>query len=336
MSPQETPPSAGAERSPPSSSSPRGRARACARRRRRSCTPSAAAACSATCWPPPSRSAPAPRSSSSGPGATPVEEHLAAVAPAALPVVQEEQRGSGHAAAVALAAVPDVDGPVLAGQRRRPAAAHRDASPGSSARTSPPAHALTVLTAEVAEPTGLGRIVRDGAGAVVAIVEERDATDEQRAIREINAGVYVGDAAHAAPHAGPDLGAANDQGEQYVTDVLGCSRPRARRSAAFRRRRPRRRPRLQRPARAGRTPPDAQRPRPRRADALRRHRRRPADHLGGRDGRDRAGRRPPAGHPDAGRQHDRDRRGRRPGHHAARHARWGRAPPSSGRTATWR
>ena len=140
--------------------------------------------------------------------------------PRALPVVQEEQRGSGHAAAVALAAVPDVEGPVLAGQRRRAAAAGRDGRRPGRARTSPPGSALTVLTAEVDDPTGLGRIVRDGAGAVRAIVEERDATDEQRAIREINAGVYVGDAG-TLRRALAGLGADNDQGEQYVTDVLG-------------------------------------------------------------------------------------------------------------------
>ena len=52
-----------------------------------------------------------------------------------------------------------------------------------------------------------------------AIVEERDATPEQRAIREINAGVYVGDAA-ALRRTLAGLGSANDQGEQYLTDVL--------------------------------------------------------------------------------------------------------------------
>jgi bifunctional UDP-N-acetylglucosamine pyrophosphorylase/glucosamine-1-phosphate N-acetyltransferase len=79
---------------------------------------------------------------------------------------------------------------------------------------------LTVLTAEVADPTGLGRIVRDAGGGVRAIVEERDASPEQRAIREINAGVYVGDAA-ALRRTLAGLGSANDQGEQYLTDVLG-------------------------------------------------------------------------------------------------------------------
>jgi bifunctional UDP-N-acetylglucosamine pyrophosphorylase/glucosamine-1-phosphate N-acetyltransferase len=80
--------------------------------------------------------------------------------------------------------------------------------------------ALTVLTAEVEDPTGLGRIVRGPDGGVRAIVEERDATDEQRAIREINAGVYIGDAA-AIRGALSRIDANNDQGEQYFTDVLG-------------------------------------------------------------------------------------------------------------------
>jgi bifunctional UDP-N-acetylglucosamine pyrophosphorylase/glucosamine-1-phosphate N-acetyltransferase len=154
-----------------------------------------------------------------GAGRAAVEEHLAEIAPGALPVVQEEQRGSGHAAAVALDAVPDLEGPVLLlngdAPLLRPAtvaalvAAHRSAG-----------NALTVLSAQVDDPTGLGRIVRDETGGVRAIVEERDATDQQRAIREINAGVYVGDAA-ALRASLARVGADNAQGEQYVTDVLG-------------------------------------------------------------------------------------------------------------------
>ncbi|RBY94969.1 bifunctional UDP-N-acetylglucosamine diphosphorylase/glucosamine-1-phosphate N-acetyltransferase GlmU [Blastococcus sp. TBT05-19] len=153
-----------------------------------------------------------------GAGRELVREHLAAVAPDALPVVQEEQRGSGHAAAVALAAVPDLTGPVLlvngdapllrASTVARLVEEHRSRE-----------NALTVLTAEVEDPTGLGRIVRDADGSVRAIVEQRDATDEQRAIREINAGVYVGDAAAVRSALGR-IDADNDQGELYFTDVL--------------------------------------------------------------------------------------------------------------------
>jgi bifunctional UDP-N-acetylglucosamine pyrophosphorylase/glucosamine-1-phosphate N-acetyltransferase len=154
-----------------------------------------------------------------GAGREAVEAHLAAVAPHAVPVVQAEQLGSGHAADVALAAIPDVEGEVLLVNGDAPLlraetvagllAAHRAAGA-----------VLTVLTAEVEDPTGLGRIVRDDAGAVRAIVEERDASAVQRAIREVNAGVYVGDAA-ALRSALARVEQDNDQGEQYLTDVLG-------------------------------------------------------------------------------------------------------------------
>ncbi|WP_199522085.1 bifunctional UDP-N-acetylglucosamine diphosphorylase/glucosamine-1-phosphate N-acetyltransferase GlmU [Geodermatophilus marinus] len=153
-----------------------------------------------------------------GAGRAAVEAHLAEVAPAALPVVQEEQRGSGHAAAVALAAVPDLDGPVLIVNGDAPLLRPGTVRALVDAHVAA-GHALTVLTAVVDDPTGLGRIVRDEDGAVQAIVEERDATPEQRAVREINAGVYVGDAA-ALRRALGRLGEDNDQGEQYLTDVL--------------------------------------------------------------------------------------------------------------------
>jgi bifunctional UDP-N-acetylglucosamine pyrophosphorylase/glucosamine-1-phosphate N-acetyltransferase len=153
-----------------------------------------------------------------GAGREAVEEHLAAVAPGAVPVLQEEQLGSGHAAAVALEAVPDVDGPVLLVNGDAPLL-RAETVARLVAEHLRAGSALTVLTAAVDDPTGLGRIVRDDDGAVRAIVEERDATDAQRAIREINAGVYVGDAA-ALRRTLARIGADNDQGEQYVTDVL--------------------------------------------------------------------------------------------------------------------
>ncbi|MFV0285392.1 MAG: bifunctional UDP-N-acetylglucosamine diphosphorylase/glucosamine-1-phosphate N-acetyltransferase GlmU, partial [Demequina sp.] len=83
--------------------------------------------------------------------------------------------------------------------------------------------AVTVLTAEVPDPTGYGRIVRDASGQVVAIVEQKDATDEQRAITEINAGIYVFDAAHLR-RALAQLGQDNSQGEMYLTDVIHLAR----------------------------------------------------------------------------------------------------------------
>jgi bifunctional UDP-N-acetylglucosamine pyrophosphorylase / glucosamine-1-phosphate N-acetyltransferase len=154
-----------------------------------------------------------------GSGREAVAEHLAEVAPHATAVVQEQQLGSGHAAAVALDALGDVPGAVLIVNGDAPLLraetltallrAHQEAG-----------DALTVLTAEVGDPTGLGRIVRDGDGAVRAIVEEKDADPATRTITEVNAGVYVGDAA-AVREALTRVGSGNQQGEQYLTDVLG-------------------------------------------------------------------------------------------------------------------
>lgn len=154
-----------------------------------------------------------------GSGREQVEAHLAAIAPGALSVVQEEQLGTGHAAALALDALGGVTGSVLivngdallltGATLAGLVVAHRQAG-----------NVLTVLTAEVPDPAGLGRIVRDDAGTVRAIVEERDADDAQRAVNEVNAGAYVGDAA-AVRQALTRVGASNQQGEQYLTDVLG-------------------------------------------------------------------------------------------------------------------
>jgi bifunctional UDP-N-acetylglucosamine pyrophosphorylase/glucosamine-1-phosphate N-acetyltransferase len=154
-----------------------------------------------------------------GAGRAMVEEHLAQVLPTAIPVVQEEQRGSGHAAAVALDALPDLTGPILLVNGDAPLLRANTVARLVEAHLAA-GTVLTVLTAEVGDPTGLGRIVRDADGAVRAIVEERDATEQQRAIREINAGVYIGDA-EAIRGALGRIDADNDQGEQYFTDVLG-------------------------------------------------------------------------------------------------------------------
>jgi len=154
-----------------------------------------------------------------GAGREMVEEHLAAIAPHAVPAEQKEQRGSGHAAAVALAALPDLAGRVLIVNGDSPLL--RTATVAALVDSSAAAgDVLTVLTAEVDDPTGLGRIVRADDGTVAAIVEERDATPAQRAIREVNAGVYVGDAAALRDALGR-VGEDNDQGEQYLTDVVG-------------------------------------------------------------------------------------------------------------------
>ena len=135
-------------------------------------------------------------------------------------VVQEPQLGTGHATGVALAAMnlePSDLVVVIPGDmpliEKVSIDALVDAHAGSSVSAS-------VLTAIVDQPAGYGRIVRNNDGAVVAIVEERDASLEQRVINEINTSVYVFEAGLLSDALG-DLGNNNSQGEQYLTDVVG-------------------------------------------------------------------------------------------------------------------
>ncbi len=93
--------------------------------------------------------------------------------------------------------------------------------------------AVTVLTATVDDPTGYGRIVRDaGTDEVLSIVEHKDATEEQRAITEINSGIYVFDAA-VLRGALAQIGQDNAQGEMYLPDVIEIARREGGRTHAF-------------------------------------------------------------------------------------------------------
>jgi bifunctional UDP-N-acetylglucosamine pyrophosphorylase/glucosamine-1-phosphate N-acetyltransferase len=78
----------------------------------------------------------------------------------------------------------------------------------------------TVITATLADPSGYGRILRAADGSVVGIVEQKDATDAQLEIREVNSGLYAFDAA-VLRKALAQVGTDNAQGEKYLTDVLG-------------------------------------------------------------------------------------------------------------------
>lgn len=152
--------------------------------------------------------------------------HLEEVAPWVDTVVQEEQRGTGHAVRIALAALASAqalaaapvivlsgDTPLLTGATvRELVEAHLDAGA-----------AATLLTAVLADPTGYGRVVRAADGSVESIVEHRDASDEVLSISEINAGMYAFDPSRLAP-ALDRLTTANDQGEEYLTDVVGLMR----------------------------------------------------------------------------------------------------------------
>ncbi|MEO3812087.1 bifunctional UDP-N-acetylglucosamine diphosphorylase/glucosamine-1-phosphate N-acetyltransferase GlmU [Sphaerisporangium sp. B11E5] len=160
-----------------------------------------------------------------------VQAHLAATGPDARPVVQEEQNGTGHAVRCVLEAVGTINGTVLVTYGDTPllrteTLAELLATHGAEG------NAVTVLTAEVPDPAGYGRIVRDTAGAVLAIVEDRDATPEQRAIREMNSGVYAFDGLLLAD-AVKRVSTANAQGEEYLTDVLAILREDGHRVGAY-------------------------------------------------------------------------------------------------------
>jgi bifunctional UDP-N-acetylglucosamine pyrophosphorylase/glucosamine-1-phosphate N-acetyltransferase len=136
--------------------------------------------------------------------------------------VQEQQKGTGHAVECALSAVR-VDGGTLVvtyGDVPLLESATLERLLDTHDRAGA---AVTVLSARVADPTGYGRIVRDADEAVAAIVEQRDADDAQRAIDEINSGIYAFDVAALRGYLS-SLEAGNDQGELYLTDVVGLAR----------------------------------------------------------------------------------------------------------------
>ncbi|MDT0424970.1 MULTISPECIES: bifunctional UDP-N-acetylglucosamine diphosphorylase/glucosamine-1-phosphate N-acetyltransferase GlmU [Streptomyces] len=158
-----------------------------------------------------------------GHGREQVTAHLAESDAAVRTAVQEEQRGTGHAVRTALAELGGtVEGTVvvLCGDTPLLTGATLDAL----CRThSGDGNAVTVLTAEMPDASGYGRIVRDGSGAVTAIVEHKDASPEELAIREINSGVFAFDGRLLAEALG-QVRTDNAQGEEYLTDVLGILR----------------------------------------------------------------------------------------------------------------
>ena len=136
--------------------------------------------------------------------------------------VQEEQNGTGHAVQVGLSAIPDFAGTVVVTNGDVPLLTP-DTLQALVDKHEAERAAVTVLSLEFDNPTGYGRIIRGEAGDVVAIVEEKDATDEQRKVREVNSGVFAFDSAvlrDALERVTPD----NAQGEFYITDVLGIAR----------------------------------------------------------------------------------------------------------------
>jgi bifunctional UDP-N-acetylglucosamine pyrophosphorylase/glucosamine-1-phosphate N-acetyltransferase len=166
-----------------------------------------------------------------GHGREKVVEHLGQVEPGALPVTQAEQNGTGHAVRVALdgasigggtIVVLNGDCPLLRGETLT-ALVERHHYEGN---------AVTVLSTDMPDPTGYGRVVRGPRDDVTAIVEHKDADDAQRAIREINVGMYVFDGALLAD-ALKRVTTDNANGEEYLTDVVGILRADGHRAGAY-------------------------------------------------------------------------------------------------------
>jgi bifunctional UDP-N-acetylglucosamine pyrophosphorylase/glucosamine-1-phosphate N-acetyltransferase len=135
--------------------------------------------------------------------------------------LQAEQRGTGHAVQVALPALSTSATAVLVVCGDTPRVTSLPLSQLVELREKTGA-AVALWTTHITPPRGYGRIVRNAQGHVCGIVEEKDATDEQRAITEVNPGVYCFDAAFLAL-ALPRLSPNNAAGELYLTDVIGLA-----------------------------------------------------------------------------------------------------------------
>jgi bifunctional UDP-N-acetylglucosamine pyrophosphorylase / glucosamine-1-phosphate N-acetyltransferase len=131
--------------------------------------------------------------------------------------LQEEQKGTGHAVACAREVV-EASGQLLILNGDGPLIKTSTLESFLGAGEQPGAVG-SVITTEVGDPTGYGRIVRGGDGRIAAIVEQKAATPEQIAIREINAGVYWFDAALFWQYI-HELRANDNAGEYYLTDMV--------------------------------------------------------------------------------------------------------------------
>ena len=151
-----------------------------------------------------------------------VADAVLGVASDVVVVDQDEVPGTGRAVEMAIAQVPDFTGDILVLSGDVPLLdddtlvrlirSHRESGA-----------AATVLSAIVDDATGYGRVIRDSAGGVQRIVEQKDATEDEASVHEINAGVYVFQSAPLRAHISL-VGTANAQGERYLTDVVALLR----------------------------------------------------------------------------------------------------------------
>ncbi|MEO1231843.1 MAG: bifunctional UDP-N-acetylglucosamine diphosphorylase/glucosamine-1-phosphate N-acetyltransferase GlmU [Myxococcota bacterium] len=135
--------------------------------------------------------------------------------------LQAERLGTGHAARTGLDTLPDFQGVVLILYGDVPLLEEKSlrsliACVGSN-------RPVAVMTTELPDPTGYGRILRDEAGNVTRIVEHKDATEAERKVSEVNAGIYAVES-NFLRSALSRLKSDNAQGEYYVTDIVDLAR----------------------------------------------------------------------------------------------------------------
>ncbi|MBO0847234.1 MAG: bifunctional UDP-N-acetylglucosamine diphosphorylase/glucosamine-1-phosphate N-acetyltransferase GlmU [Nocardioides sp.] len=161
-----------------------------------------------------------------------VGPHIESLMPGITLAVQDDQQGTGHAVRIALEASGTTSGTVLV------AAGDTPLLRGESLRAFAQEHeaaqcAVSVLSGVVDDPFGYGRIVRNDEGDVQAIVEEKDATADERSIHEISSGILAFDAEFLVD-ALPKVGNDNAKGEYYLTDTVGLARDAGLTVGAFR------------------------------------------------------------------------------------------------------
>jgi bifunctional UDP-N-acetylglucosamine pyrophosphorylase / glucosamine-1-phosphate N-acetyltransferase len=133
--------------------------------------------------------------------------------------VQEVQQGTGHAVRCALPAIATEAERVLVLYGDTPCLDAVELARLGRALDAAPSAPLAMLTVRVSDPTGYGRIVRDGGGRVVRVVEQKDGSETERAIDEINPGIYLARAPFLREAVGR-LSSDNAQKELYLTDVV--------------------------------------------------------------------------------------------------------------------
>ena len=146
-------------------------------------------------------------------------------------VDQDEIPGTGRAVQLAVEGLPaDFDGDVLVLSGDVPLI-EADTLAGFLEAHRAAAAEATLMSATIDDPTGYGRIIRDADGSVARIVEQKDASDDEAAVTEVNAGVYVFRAASLRETLA-QVGTDNAQGEMYLTDVVRLLRQAGRTVAA--------------------------------------------------------------------------------------------------------